>query len=619
MANTVALCMICKNEQSNIGGLMDDVCPVLEQVIVVDTGSTDDTLSILEQKRLSYPNLEIHHFTWTDNFSEARNYSFSLAGAVEWIFWVDGDDRVNQQDLNHFKTHLLDNPGVDAWLLPYIYSKYPDGSAQIYLTRERFLRKSKNPRWVGAIHETVDIHFLRQMNYDGLKIEHNRDGKFIDPRRNLKILAKEFERDPKDHRTAYYYAKELFDHIDPQSTEKLIHYLNLPFKYWDDEIGARFRLAKTYVAENKLREAIQTVEPIYHLDATRRRSEYYFIFGEVEFKLRNFPIAIDWYNRCLSEPPGSPRVLSLEYWSWHPLKKIAECYKEMGHWDKCFEYAQKVCDILPGDRETLLWCKGLQSYRLANKDGYRLATIEFGTNVRFDSYKYGAEPLNVIDANNSPSTVNWIFGDKTPFVPNCLDGVVIDNEVINIANQYGSHIVAKYPITPTELGRVIKPTGFLWTKYALRDGHQPPNHLFNFLGKASYQNLEFYNYVRIDDNKPVLGYKDGNSASAPYRYRIFNLTQSARKQGYKVVEISQCDTYPCCDIYVDTQLNGIRYGKINIIEICEKLDNYANGIEHTDVINCSSRVLADYMKEKFPNKTVINVDDHFEMPIEGWL
>jgi glycosyltransferase involved in cell wall biosynthesis len=617
MSNTVSLCMICKNESNNIAGLMDDVCPVLEEIIVVDTGSTDGTLKILEGKKEQYPNLQVHHFDWVHDFSAARNYAFSLAGDVDWIFWVDGDDRVNQEALKHFKDHVLDNPNVDAWILPYIYSKYPDGSPQTYLSRERFLRKSRNPKWIGAIHETVDIFQMRQANHDNPKIEHNTQGKQIEPRRNLKILAKEFEKNPNDHRTAYYYAKELFDHIDPAATEKLVHYINLPCKYWDDEIGARFRLAKTYVAEGKYRDALLTVDPIYHLDGTRRRSEYYFIYGEVEYRLKNYDVAIAWYERCLTDPPGAPRVLSLEYWTWHPLKKIAECYKELGNWEKCYEYAERVSSILPGDYGTKVWMKELQGYKLQAKPNYKLVTLELGTNTRWDSYKYGLEPFKVATPKGEILDVSWSFADKLPLAENSLDGVVWDNEVKNIANEKVSYTIGTYPVKISEVGRVIKPCGFLWTKYAIKEGHEPPLHLFNFLGRALYQGQYYFNYVRIDDNKPIVSYSDCNEGSGPYRYRIKNLIQSARKAGYPVIAFnSLAGIIP--DVYVDLQLRS-RVGKINVVEVCEKLDNYSIGVEHADVINCSSKLLADWIKEKYPNKTVINIDDHFEMPVEGWL
>jgi len=616
MSNTVCLCMICKNEKSNIAGLMDDVCPVLESVIVVDTGSTDGTLAILEEKKNQYPNLQVYHYTWNDNFSDARNYSFSLAGDADWIFWVDGDDRVAQEPLKTFKNNILDNPNVDAWILPYVYSKYPDGSPQTYLSRERFLRKSKGPKWIGAIHETVDIFPLRQMNYDGVKIEHNRDGKFIDPKRNLKILAKEFDKDPNNHRTAYYYAKELFDHIDPIATEKLVHFINLPFKYWDDEIGARFRLAKTYVAENKLRDALLTIDPVYHLDGTRKRSEYYFIYGEVEHKLKNYPIAIDWYTRCLYDPPGPPRVLSLEYWTWHPLKKIAECYREMGDFEKCFEYAARVETILNGDTGTKLWIQELQSYRLQAKASYRLVTLEFGTAVRYDSYKYGRENLRVANNKNEIQEVNWTLGEKTPFADASIDGIVIDNESKNVINGENSYFICNYPLSGIELGRLIKPCGFLWTKYALKEGCEHPLHLFNFLGRVFHENQYFFNYVRIDENKPTIAYRVTDSGSAPFRYRIGNLTKSAKKSGYQVVDIDRIDFVP--DIYADLVLTGKR-GKINVVEVCEKLDVYNCGMEYAEVINCSSKLLAEHMKSKYPDKIVINIDDHFEMPLEGWL
>ena len=610
MANTVSLCLICKNENSNLGYLMEDVGPVLEEVHVTDTGSTDGTLEILQEKQKKYSNLHLHHYTWTDHFSEARNYSFTKAGNVDWIFWLDSDDRINQNDLKHFKDNILDNPCVDCWLLPYIYSKYPDGSPQMYLTRERFLRKSIRPQWIGAIHETVAIHNMRQVNYENLKVEHNRDGKFIEPKRNIRILEKEFQKNPNEPRTAYYFAKELFDHMDPRAKDKLIHYLNIPgdCRYWDDEIGARFRLAKQYLSENNFRQAIQTIEFVYHLDATRKRSEYYYIFGEVESRLGNYEIAIDWYKRCLYDPPGPPRVLSLEYWTWNPMRRLAECYKTLGKWDEVFEYANKVAAILPGDPGTKDWVKNLSSYTLHSKNN-GLVVLEFGTNLRDDSYKMYIDNFKVSLGVEPISTVKWFFTKNMPFLSGCIDGIVFDPNLFT-------------DISIEELARVIKPGGFLWHL------EKAPKEVdvvgankevwFNFLGSAIYKGVKLYTYVRIDETKPSIGYHMYGPDTLDfggYRHRIHNLVMSAKKKGHPVYNLNE--RLFDVDIYVD-MLMARRYGKINILEFCEKLDGYSCHIENADVLDACSPLLADHLRDKFPDKVVINVDDHFDIPAVDW-
>lgn len=583
--------MIVKNEEHNIFALMDDVCPVLEEVIVVDTGSTDRTLEILAEKQEKYPNLRIEHFEWIDDFSAARNYSFSLA-TQDWVFWVDGDDRINTQNLLHFKQNLLDDPNVDVWILPYIYSKNLDGSSALTLGRERFLRRGKKVIWQGAIHESIGIWHLRQKEYDGLAIEHNRVGKNIDFGRNLRILEREYERDPNNARTAYYTAKERFDSMKPNSKEALLHYLTLQGRFYDDEIGARFRLAKIYLSEENYGEAIKVIEPVYHLDGTRRRSEYYFIFGEVEYNLRNYEVAIEWYERCAKTPPPPPRVLNLEYWTWHPLKKIAMCYDHLGNWDRAAKYARKAMEKVVGDPEMVKWTESLSRKVLPPKQGHKLVTVEFGSQVRFDSYRL-AEDFHNYDPHNLP------FADES------LDGVV---DFMN-SNR-------------TEIQRILKPGGFLWTNYDfVCDGTD-----IQYVTTAEYldQKHQIRSHIKADRTKPMIAYAYGDQHSGPYRYRIGNLITSAKKNGHKVLctdDIAPDVAY----VYVSMNLQNTvkNHNSIYVLEICEALPNNQNyhgyGIEKADIVNASSRALADHIRKIHPATTVINVDDHFELPAKGWL
>lgn len=584
MANTVSLCMICKNEENNLPILLDQVCDVLEEVIIVDTGSTDKTLDIIKQKQLIYKNLRLEHFTWVDDFSAARNYSFSFATQCFNMF-LDCDDQIDPAALKHFKDNILEDPNVDCWMLDYIYSQYPDGSPQTILGRERFMRRSLNPKFMGAIHETCDISNMRQRHYTDLKVIHNRAGKVIDHGRNLRILKVEYQKNPNDPRTAYYYGKELFDHINPKCEEVLLHYLTLPGRYYDDEVNCRSRIAKHFLAQKKHGEAIRMANEIYHLDGSRKRVEFFWTYGAVEQDLGNFEMAIDWYKRCLVEPPGPPRVLALEYFTWNPLRRISECYTALGRHTEAREFAQRVKRILPGDHGTEVWFKEKFTQPPKHKEGYNLLTMEFGMKEKLRWESYEAHELDV-------HTLQII-----PLPDECLDGAVINSTEIG------------------ELGRVLKPGAFLWSV-------QPVSHpSLQYLGRPVYRKHPIFNYIKLDSTKPTIGYVPQNLDYGPYRIRINNLIKSAIKNGYPVRDITA--DRRICDIYIGqaVEKGHRRHAKTLVLDVCEKLPlNLFNpGFEEADIITVCSLLLKEHVLQMFPNAKVHHIDDHFELTDDGWL
>ena len=90
--------MIVKNEENTIERCINSVKDIVDEIIIVDTGSTDNTLSILNKL-----NITPYKFNWTNNFSSARNYSFSKA-TKDYILWLDADDILSPNDLNKFKS-----------------------------------------------------------------------------------------------------------------------------------------------------------------------------------------------------------------------------------------------------------------------------------------------------------------------------------------------------------------------------------------------------------------------------------------------------------------------------------------------------------------------------------
>jgi glycosyltransferase involved in cell wall biosynthesis len=430
--------MICRNEENNIGELLSRVCPILEEVHIVDTGSTDNTLPIIKKLQEQYSNLHLHHFEWVDDFAAARNYSLSRCQNTEWIFWLDGDDLIDADALRKFKDEVLDNPAVGAWHLPYQYAP------NVWLNRERFVRREKDPVWRGAIHEFIDVKGAATKLYEPLAVIHNSVGKERDGTRNLRILRKEYEKDASNPRTAYYFGKELFDAQQYEEAKKvLLAYLPIA-NYYDDEIGARYRLGQIYLMEKSYDEALRVAEPIYRLSGPERnRAEYYYIFGEVEYAQKNPALAASWYERCLCKPPKRG-IIRQDLWTLSPIIKLLLCYRDLGEWDKVFHYIPKARDY--GCNEQFL--ANLTSYRLHPKPNTDKAELAFGSNALPNAYKVGKEPLLVNTGEYAKFHAHWTLNKHLPFLSNSIDSIAFDDTCT----------------TPVdELCRVIKPGGRLVT------------------------------------------------------------------------------------------------------------------------------------------------------------
>src|SRR3989338_7693689 len=94
---TISLCMITKNEEKYLEQCLDSVKDIVDEIIIVDTGSKDKTKEIA--KKFS---AKIFDFEWVDNFSAARNESLKHA-AKDWILVLDADEVVEKKDLERIK------------------------------------------------------------------------------------------------------------------------------------------------------------------------------------------------------------------------------------------------------------------------------------------------------------------------------------------------------------------------------------------------------------------------------------------------------------------------------------------------------------------------------------
>ncbi len=144
----LSVCMIVKNEEKFIEDCLKSVQPVADQMVVVDTGSTDGTIEIA--KRFG---AEVHSFRWIDDFSAARNASLKYARG-QWILWLDADERLMPESIPVLKDLLRPERKAVAYLV-YIKNIMADGKNFKISTGHRLFNNFKGIRFQGRIHEQI--------------------------------------------------------------------------------------------------------------------------------------------------------------------------------------------------------------------------------------------------------------------------------------------------------------------------------------------------------------------------------------------------------------------------------------------------------------------------------
>ncbi len=150
---TISLCMIVKNEEKILARCLDSIADLMDEIIIVDTGSTDATKEIAAR----YTD-KIYDFTWIDDFSAARNFSFSKA-TQEYIYSADADEVVSAENRQRFKALkevLL--PEIEIVQMKY-GNQLQHGTVYNFDEeyRPKLFKRQREFVWTEPIHETVRL------------------------------------------------------------------------------------------------------------------------------------------------------------------------------------------------------------------------------------------------------------------------------------------------------------------------------------------------------------------------------------------------------------------------------------------------------------------------------
>ncbi|MEO3947275.1 glycosyltransferase [Gorillibacterium sp. CAU 1737] len=143
---SISLCMIVKNEEDRLARCLDSVKDAVQEIVLVDTGSTDRTLEIAEAF-----GAKIIHFTWEGDFSSARNVGLEVAQG-EYILVLDADEYVDRTET--LQEDLAS--GADAYLLSF--ENQITGGRTYSHTALRLFRNSPEFRFREKIHEYIEVN-----------------------------------------------------------------------------------------------------------------------------------------------------------------------------------------------------------------------------------------------------------------------------------------------------------------------------------------------------------------------------------------------------------------------------------------------------------------------------
>ena len=139
----VTAALIVRDEADYIEGCLSALEDVVDEIVLVDTGSTDDTIDRAQR----FP-VKLHHFEWVQDFSAARNYAIEQSRG-DWILYIDADERLDVCDPVAWQTVLADRSKA-GWELRF----YPRVGWTPY-SELRLFRNDPRIRFSGVIHERV--------------------------------------------------------------------------------------------------------------------------------------------------------------------------------------------------------------------------------------------------------------------------------------------------------------------------------------------------------------------------------------------------------------------------------------------------------------------------------
>jgi Glycosyltransferases involved in cell wall biogenesis len=299
----ISVCLIIKNEEKNLRRCLSSIKDIASQIVVVDTGSTDNSISVANDF-----SDQVYSYKWQDDFSLARNFCLDKATG-DWILIVDGDEAldIRCQDIFLERIQVSD---AEAYLL-YIkdYSSKAQGLLDISEYQVRLFKNNKNYRYNGIISETISdsifninpsarIELAREISITHYGFNEADSENRFRLKRNEELINKRFFSEEEEATKNYYLGKENLKHNKlPKALE---HFM---FVYQNSErftgnMGDLIRyMAIDLFLQNRVSEALDLME--HALVQLPDKGDLQYLKAALLKNNAQYALAYEAYKNCL--------------------------------------------------------------------------------------------------------------------------------------------------------------------------------------------------------------------------------------------------------------------------------------------------------------------------------
>lgn len=363
---TISLCMIVKNEEEFLPRCLASVTDVVDEIIVVDTGSEDRTVEIAESF-----GAKIYHHPWQNSFSLHRNQSLEYA-TCDWVLILDADEELERVDIEKLKTATR-IPDINVVSVSVLNKNLKTGELTSFLPSMRLWRRRLGCHYESIVHNELRIPDTEPVLRADVRVYHygyslDWDKQKQKVERTRALLEQQLAADPDNAFANFNYAQLLrgesqrpdettcnlilehagraVDNTDPQTrTQRYLHVSAL-----EQMSAAYFYLQRFADAERCLRRALD-IDPDY-IDARYDLGHIFAARGDLEQAIAAYTDYIDFANNFQRADEADSYILqhtNRQPEAYYALGLISErkgdAQAALHHFSKVLEYKDDHLDL----------------------------------------------------------------------------------------------------------------------------------------------------------------------------------------------------------------------------------------------------------------------------------